>query len=55
MGGVSTALQSLKWQGGTATLGLRAPASLSGHFLDFIALDGTVTFSLDDWRGHGFR
>ena len=47
MGGVSTALQSLKWQGGTATLGLRAPASLSGHALEFIALDGTVALSLD--------
>ena len=44
---VSTALQSLKWQGGSATLTLSAPASLSGHFLDFIALDGMVALSLD--------
>ena len=47
MGGVSTALQSLKWETGSATLTLRAPASLSGHFLDFIALDGTTALSLD--------
>ena len=47
MGGASTALQSLKWQGGSATLTLSVPASLSGHFLDFIALDGTVAVSLD--------
>ena len=47
MGGASTDLQSLKWQGGSATLTLSAPASLSGHFLDFIALDGTVAVSLD--------
>ena len=44
---VSTALQSLKWQDGSATLTLSAPASLSGHFLDFIALDGMVALSLD--------
>ena len=47
MGGASTALQSLKWQDGSATLTLSVPASLSGHFLDFIALDGTVAVSLD--------
>ena len=47
VGQVSTDLQSLKWQGGSATLTLSAPASLSGHFLDFIALDGMVALSLD--------
>ena len=47
VGGASTDLQSLKWQGGSATLTLSVPASLSGHFLDFIALDGTVALSLD--------
>ena len=47
MGGASTDLQSLKWRGGSATLTLSVPASLSGHFLDFIALDGTVAVSLD--------
>ena len=47
VGQVSTALQSLKWQDGSATLTLSAPASLSGHVLDFIARDGTVALSLD--------
>ena len=47
VGRASTELQSLKWQGGTATLTLSVPASLSGHFLDFIELDGTVAVSLD--------
>ena len=47
VGSVSTSLQSLKWETGSATLTLRAPASLSGHFLDFIALDGTTALSLD--------
>ena len=40
VGQVSTSLQSLKWEGGSATLTLSAQVSLSGHFLDFIALDG---------------
>ncbi len=44
---VSTELQSLKWESGSATLTLSTPASLSGHTLDFITLDGTVIHSLD--------
>ncbi len=44
---VSTELQSLKWESGSATLTLSAPTSLSGHTLDFITLDGTVIHSLD--------
>ncbi len=47
VGGVSTALQSLKWESDTLTLGLSSAASLSGHALDFIALDGSVALSLD--------
>ena len=47
VGEVSTSLQSLEWQGGSATLTLSAPASLSGHILDFISLDGTAALSLD--------
>ena len=47
VGGTSTSLQSIKWQGGSATLALGTPVSLSGHFLDFIALDATVVLSLD--------
>ena len=46
VGGVSTALQTLKWQGGSLTLELSSPASLSGYALDFIALDGSVSRSL---------
>ncbi len=45
--GTRTALQSLKWQGGTVTLELSVAVSLSGHALDFIAPDGTVALSLD--------
>ena len=44
--GVITALQTLKWQGGSLTLELSSAASLSGHALDFIALDGSVALSL---------
>ncbi len=47
VGGVSTALQSLKWESGTATLELSPAASLTGHALDLIALDGSVALSLD--------
>ena len=47
VGGVSTALQALKWEGGTLTLELSPAASLSGNALDFIALDGSVALSLD--------
>ena len=39
-------LQSLKWEGGSAILTLSPYASLAGHTLDFIALDGTVSLSL---------
>ena len=47
IGGVSTSLQSLKWQGGSVTLELSPAASLTGYALDFIALDGSVALSLD--------
>ena len=47
VGGVSTALQGLKWESGTVTLELSPAASLSGHALDFISLDGSVSLSLD--------
>ena len=47
VGGTSTDLQSLKWESGSVTLGLSSSVSLSGHTLDFIALDGTTALSLD--------
>ena len=55
VGSTNTSLQSLKWESGSATLTLSALASLSGHTLDFIALDGTVALTLDGGRGRGFR
>ena len=48
VGGVSTALQSLKWQDGSVTLELSPAVALSSQALDFIALDGSVSLSLDD-------
>ena len=53
VGGVSTALQSLKWWGGSVTLELSPAASLTGHALDFIALDGSVAHSLDGGAATG--
>lgn len=47
VGQVSASLQSLKWEGGSTTLNLSAAVSMSGHALDFIALDGTIAHSLD--------
>ena len=46
VGGTSTGLQSLKWEGGNVSLTLSPYASLSGSVLDFIELDGTVSLSL---------
>ena len=46
-GGVSTTIQSLKWQGSTVTLGLSPYNALAGHMLDFITGDGTTSLSLE--------
>ena len=46
VGGVSTTLQSLKWQSGTVTLELSSAASLSGYDMDVIELDGSVSLTL---------
>ena len=46
-GGTATTIQTLKWQGGVVTMELNPTASLSGHALDVIALDGSVALSLD--------
>ena len=50
VGGVSTTMQSLKWENGTVTMKLKPSASLAGNAIDFIALDGSValTLSFDD-------
>ena len=48
--GVTTTIQSLKWQNGTVTMKLKPSASLAGNAIDFISLDGSValTLSFDD-------
>ena len=47
VGGVSTSAQRLQWSNGAVSLRLSPYADLSGHTLDLIALDGTVSLSLD--------
>ena len=47
VGGAATTIDGLKWEGGTLTLELSPAASLIGHTLDFIALDGSVALLLD--------
>ena len=53
IGGVRTSLQFLTWQGGVVALSLSPAASLTGHALDFIALDGSVALSLDGGAAAG--
>ena len=50
VGGASATISSPKWESGTATMVLSPSASLAGHAIDFIALDGSVsmTLSFDD-------
>ena len=44
--GASTTITSLKWESGIVTAELSPSASLAGHAIDFIALDGSVTTTL---------
>ena len=46
IGGTSTSITGLKWESGSIVLSLSPYVSLSGHKLDFIELDGTVSLSL---------
>ena len=46
VGGASATITSLKWESGTVTMALNPSASLAGHAIDFIALDGSVTTTL---------
>ena len=46
VGGASATITSLKWESGTFTMELNPSASLAGHAVDFIALDGSVTSTL---------
>ena len=47
VGGTATELTSLEWSSNQVVLTLGTHVSLSGHVLDFIALDGSVSLSLD--------
>ena len=50
VGGASATMTSLEWESSTVTMELNPSASLAGHAVDFIALDGSVslTLSFDD-------
>ena len=50
VGGASATITSLEWESGVVTMTLNPSASLAGHAVDFIALDGSVslTLSFDD-------
>ena len=47
IGGKSVSLSGLKWDGSQVTLTMSPHDPLTGHLLDFIALDGTVALTLD--------
>ena len=47
IGGKSVSISGLKWEGGQVTLTTSPHDPLTGHLLDFIALDGTVALTLD--------
>ena len=44
--GTTTTISSLKWEGGTVTLGASPTSTLAGHAIDFIDVTGTTTLSL---------
>ncbi len=46
VGGTATTMQDLKWENGSVVLTLSPYTALTGVAIDFIALDGSVTFSL---------
>ena len=46
VGSTATELTSLEWASNQVVLTLGTHVSLSGHVLDFIALDGSVSLSL---------
>ena len=50
VGGTTATITSLEWESGVVTMELNPSASLAGHAVDFIALDGSVslTLSFDD-------
>ena len=46
LNGVTTAIESLKWDAGTVTMSLSPTASLADYAIDFIDVTGTTTLSL---------
>ena len=46
LNGTNTTISSLRWEDGAVTMTLSPSASLAGHAVDFISLDGTPTLSL---------
>ena len=50
VGGANSTIAGLEWESGVVTMKLSPSASLAGHGVDFIALDGSVslTLSFDD-------
>ena len=42
----SVSLQRIEWQAGTVTMAISPVNALTGHKLDFIELDGSISFSL---------
>ena len=46
VGGASATITSLEWESGVVTMVLNPSASLAGHAVDFIALDGSVSLAL---------
>ena len=46
VGGASATITSLKWESGVVRMELNPSASLAGHAIDFIALDGSVSLTL---------
>ena len=47
VGGTDTTISGLRWDNGSVVLSLSPYTGLSGHKVDFIALDGSIALSLD--------
>ena len=55
VGGASATITRLQWEAGAVTMALNPSASLAGHAIDFIALDGSVTTTPVVRRRHAGR
>lgn len=47
IGGTSARLDRITWESGQVRVGISPPGAITGHGLEFLALDGTVQLSLD--------